>query len=111
MQTIKQHIDLSIIVPVYNVEAYLSECIESLLGQHNISFEIILINDGSTDSSGSIANQYATKDNRIKVIHRKNGGASVARNTGMKIAQGEYIAFIDSDDWVKENSSIKPNLE
>ena len=89
MQTIKQHIDLSIIVPVFNTEAFLAECIESLLKQHNVSFEIMLVNDGSTDRSVSIADQYATKDNRIKVIHRENGGASAARNAGLKIAQGE----------------------
>ena len=98
------NIDLSVIVPVYNVEKYLSACIESLMHQGNLRLEIILVNDGSTDYSGAIANQYANQDSRIKVIHQENGGASVARNAGLKISQGEYIAFIDSDDWVKQDS-------
>ncbi|WP_455628916.1 glycosyltransferase [Parabacteroides chinchillae] len=97
------NINMSVVVPVYNVEEYLPACIESLLDQ-DISVEIILINDGSTDGSGVIADQYANQDKRIKVIHQGNGGASAARNTGLEIAQGEYIAFIDSDDWVKQNS-------
>ena len=104
MKTKKQHIDLSIIVPVFNTEAYLSECIDSLLKQGKLRLEIILVNDGSTDRSGAIADQYAVQDNRIKVIHQENSGASAARNAGLKVAQGEYIAFVDSDDWVKENS-------
>ena len=94
---------MSVVVPVYNVEEYLPTCIESLLDQ-DITIEIILINDGSTDDSGMIADQYANQDKRIKVIHQENGGASAARNAGLEIAQGEYIAFIDSDDWVKQNS-------
>ena len=107
MKTVKQDIDLSIIVPVYNVEEYLPVCIDSLLQQHDIRLEIILIDDGSTDRSGAIADRYAEKDNRIKVIHRKNGGASAARNAGLEFARGEYIAFVDSDDWVKEDSLCK----
>ena len=107
MKKIKKRIDLSVIVPVYNVEAYLPECIDSLLQQHDICLEIILIDDGSTDQSGTIVDQYAGKDKRIKVIHQQNGGASAARNAGLDIAQGEYIVFIDSDDWVKENSLCK----
>ena len=101
---IRNSINVSVIVPVYNVEEYLPACIDSLLKQHGIQFEIILVDDGSTDHSGAIADQYAVQDNRIKVIHQKNGGASAARNAGLKVAQGEYIAFVDSDDWVKENS-------
>ena len=97
-------IDLSVIIPVYNVEDYLPECIDSVISQTGISLEIILVDDGSTDRSGIIADQYATKDDRIKVIHQKNGEASAARNAGLDIAQGEYIAFVDSDDWLKENS-------
>jgi len=97
-------VDISIIVPVYNVEEYLSSCVDSIMNQGELCLEIILVDDGSTDRSGEIAGQYANKDNRIKVIHRENGGASAARNTGLEIAQGEYIVFVDSDDWVKKDS-------
>jgi glycosyltransferase involved in cell wall biosynthesis len=99
--------DISVIIPVYNTEAYLPACIESVMQQGDLCIEIILINDGSTDRSGVIANQYATQNNRIKVIHQENRGASAARNAGLEVAQGEYIAFIDSDDWVKENSLLE----
>jgi glycosyltransferase involved in cell wall biosynthesis len=98
------HINLSIIIPVYNVEKYLPVCIDSLLHQGDLCIEIIMVNDGSTDRSGVIAEEYAEKDNRIKVIHQENGGASSARNAGLDLAHGEYIAFFDSDDWVKEGS-------
>jgi len=97
-------IDISIIVPIYNVEEYLTICVDSLLKQQNVHIEIILVDDGSTDRSGAIADQYSQKDTRVKVIHQKNGEASAARNAGLDIAQGEYIAFVDSDDWLKENS-------
>ena len=97
-------IDLTVIIPIYNVEEYLSECIDSLMHQGNLRLEIILVNDGSTDSSGAIADQYANIDSRIKIIHKENGGASTARNVGLELAQGEYIAFLDSDDWVSKNS-------
>jgi len=99
-----ENIDLSVIVPVYNVEDYLPDCVDSLLHQGDLRIEIILIDDGSTDRSGVIADKYAQSDNRIKVIHKKNKGASAARNIGLELAKGEYIAFVDSDDWVKENS-------
>ena len=95
-------IDISIIIPVYNAEKYISDCIDSLMHQSHIRSEIILIDDGSTDHSGAIADEYSRKDNRIKVIHQKNRGASVARNTGLNMSLGEYIAFFDSDDWSKE---------
>lgn len=95
-------IDLSVIIPIYNAEKYLSTCIESLLHQGDIRLEIILVDDGSTDRSGALVDEYSEKDNRIKVIHQENGGASAARNTGLDIARGEYIAFFDSDDWIKE---------
>ena len=89
---------LSIIVPVYNVEEYVSECIDSILAQTFTDWELILINDGSTDNSGKICDEYAQKDSRIKVIHKENGGLSSARNVGLDITKGEYITFIDSDD-------------
>lgn len=92
---------ISIIIPVYNVEKYLSECLDSVITQTYENLEILLINDGSTDGSGKICDEYAQKDSRIKVIHKENGGVSSARNMGLDLAQGEYIAFIDSDDRVK----------
>lgn len=91
---------ISIIVPVYNVEMYLNKCIESILKQTFKDFELILVNDGSTDSSGIICDEYMKKDQRIKVIHKENGGLSSARNAGIDIAIGDYIAFIDSDDYI-----------
>ena len=94
--------EISIIVPVYNVEKYLSQCIESIINQNYKNIEIILVNDGSTDKSGDICDSYSLKDNRIKVIHKKNEGVSIARNTGLKVATGEYIAFVDGDDFVHE---------
>lgn len=92
---------ISIIIPVYNVEAYLERCLQSLINQTHENLEIILINDGSTDSSGKICDSYALKDKRIIVYHISNGGSSVARNYGIKKSLGEYIGFVDSDDWVK----------
>lgn len=89
---------LSIIVPVYNTEKYLKNCIESVLKQTFSDWELILVDDGSTDSSGSICDQYAQADNRIKVIHKPNGGLSAARNTGIDHSRGKYITFLDSDD-------------
>ena len=91
---------ISVIVPVYNVESYVAECIESIQNQTYMNLEIILVNDGSTDASGDICDQYAAYDERIKVIHQENGGLSAARNTGIEAANGDYIAFVDSDDYV-----------
>ena len=91
---------ISIIVPVYNTEKYISNCIESILKQKEKDFELLLIDDGSKDQSGRICDTYATKDDRIKVIHKKNGGVSSARNLGIDHAKGEMIFFIDSDDTV-----------
>lgn len=93
-------IKVSIIVPVYNVEKYLRECLDSLIGQTLKDIEIITINDGSPDNSLQILEEYAAKDARVKVINQKNAGLSAARNRGMEAACGEYVAFIDSDDWV-----------
>ena len=90
---------ISIVVPVYNVENYLSYCVESLRQQTYKNIEIILVDDGSTDSSGEICDQYAREDNRIKVLHIENGGLSNARNTGVKESSTDWIVFIDSDDY------------
>ncbi len=94
---------ISIIVPVYQVEKYLDKCIISIINQSYKNLEIILVDDGSTDSSPAICNQYQKKDTRIKVIHKENGGLSQARNVGLEIAQGDYIGFVDSDDWIESN--------
>ncbi|WP_338587253.1 glycosyltransferase [Clostridium baratii] len=94
---------ISIIVPVYNVEKYLDKCINSIINQTYKNLEIILINDGSKDNSGEKCECWAQKDNRIKVIHKKNGGLSDARNVGIDNAKGRYISFIDSDDFIDYN--------
>lgn len=91
---------VSIIVPVYNVEKYLRKCLDSLINQTLKEIEIICVNDGSKDNSPKILEEYAKKDNRIIVINQENAGLSVARNSGIDIAKGEYIGFVDSDDWV-----------
>ena len=94
---------ISIIVPVYNVEKYLKKCVDSILGQTFTDFELLLIDDGSTDNSGSICDELAKTDNRIKVIHKENGGLSDARNIGIEVAKGDFIGFIDSDDYIDED--------
>lgn len=99
----KMHPLISVIVPVYNVQKYLRQCIASILAQTYENFELILVNDGSKDKSGEICDEYAKKDNRIKVFHKENGGVSSARNLGLDKAIGENICFVDSDDWVDEN--------
>lgn len=91
---------ISVIVPVYNVERFLSKCLDSIINQTYENLEIILVNDGSPDNCGLICDEYAEKDNRITVIHKKNKGISSARNSGLNIATGEYIGFVDSDDWI-----------
>ena len=91
---------ISVIIPIYNTEQFLKECVGSVLDQSYQDLEIILVDDGSTDLSGMICDQYASRDGRIKVIHQKNEGLSVARNTGVKLASGEYLCFVDSDDRV-----------
>lgn len=95
---------VSIIVPVYNVENYVDACVESILTQIYSNLEIVLIDDGSTDSSGKRCDQWAEKDNRIRVLHQKNGGLSAARNAGLDICTGEWIVFVDSDDVLPENA-------
>jgi glycosyltransferase involved in cell wall biosynthesis len=92
---------ISIIVPVYNMESYLDRCMSSILNQTYKNLEIILVDDGSTDSSPKMCDDYAIKDNRIKVVHKENGGLSDARNAGLKIATGNYIGYVDSDDWIE----------
>ena len=94
---------ISIIVPVYNVERYLRQCIDSILAQTYKDFELLLIDDGSPDNSGTICDEYAKKDPRIRVFHKPNGGVSTARNLGIDNARGEYISFIDADDYVEPN--------
>ncbi|MBP1553759.1 MAG: glycosyltransferase family 2 protein [Oscillospiraceae bacterium] len=91
---------ISIIIPVYNAEKYIEKCVDSLVNQTYKNLEIILVNDGSTDNSGSLCDSFAAKDDRIKVIHKQNGGVSSARNAGLDAATGEYITFADSDDWL-----------
>ncbi|UHA57888.1 glycosyltransferase [Metabacillus litoralis] len=93
-------VKISVVIPVYNVEKYINRCIDSILKQTFQDFEILLINDGSIDNSGQICDEYAKIDKRIKVLHKKNARVSAARNDGIKMAQGEFVSFIDSDDWV-----------
>ena len=109
---------ISVIIPIYNVEKFLSFCIDSIVNQTYKNLEIILVDDGSTDNSGKICDEYALKDNRIKVMHKQNGGVSSARNVGLNIAKGKYIGFVDSDDYVENdmfeilhNLIIKNNVD
>ena len=94
---------ISVIIPVYNVEKYLPRCVESVIGQTYKDLEIILVDDGSSDLSGTICDQYADKDARIVVIHKENGGVSSARNCGLRACTGDFITFVDSDDWIDQN--------
>lgn len=96
-------IKISVVVPVYNVEKYLEQCLNSIINQTFKDIEIICINDGSTDGSLEILREYEQKDSRIRLINKENEGISAVRNQGMELAQGEYISFIDSDDWIEEN--------
>lgn len=109
---------VSIVVPIYNVENYLEECVESLLGQTLKDIEIILVDDGSQDESGKIADGYAEKYENVKVIHQRNSGLGPARNTGIKAASGDYIGFVDSDDWAESemysrlyDAAVKSNAD
>ena len=94
---------ISIIVPIYNSEKYLYRCVDSILEQSFSDFELLLINDGSKDDSGRICDEYFAKDNRVRVFHKENGGASSARNCGLDWAIGKYICFIDADDWIDKD--------
>jgi len=95
---------ISVIVPVYNVEAFLPRCVDSILSQQGAELEVILVDDGSRDGSGSICDAYQAKDPRVRVIHKENGGLSSARNAGIDAATGEYLAFVDSDDWIEPDT-------
>lgn len=98
----------SIIIPIYNVEKYLRQCIDSVLAENFLDCEIILVNDGSPDGCGEICDEYANKYSHIKVIHKHNGGLSDARNAGIKEAKGDYLIFLDSDDyWININKNQK----
>ena len=94
---------ISIIVPIYNVGKYLPRCIDSILNQTFKNFELIIVNDGSTDNSGVVCDDYTKKDTRIKIIHKSNGGVSSARNAGLYLAKGKYIGFVDPDDYIDKN--------
>lgn len=95
---------VSVIVPVYNVEQYLEQCVNSICDQTIKEIEIILVDDGSSDNCPRICDQFSSKDDRIRVIHQENQGVSIARNRGMEIALGEWVMFVDSDDWIDENT-------
>ena len=96
-------IDLSIIIPVFNVEEYIADCLESLINQEYDSFEILVVNDGSKDRSIHIAEQYQKRSDKIRILHKENGGLSSARNYGLQFARGNYVWFVDSDDYIREN--------
>ena len=101
---------VSVVVPVYNAEKYIDRCIDSILSQTFEDFELILVDDGSPDKSGKICDNYAAKDNRVKVIHKQNGGVSTARNVGIENSTGEYIMFVDSDDYI-DNQMLEVLLQ
>lgn len=98
-----KHIEISVIVPVYNVETYLHKCVDSILNQSFANFELLLVDDGSTDSSGQICDEYGVKDSRVKVFHKNNEGISATREFAIQQAIGDYIQFVDSDDWIEPN--------
>ena len=95
---------LSVIVPVYNMEKYIRECADSILGQTYKEIELVLVDDGSADTSGRICDEYAERDSRVKVIHQKHEGPIQARHIGVENAGGDYVTFVDSDDWIKEDT-------
>lgn len=95
---------LSVIVPVYKVEEFLAKCVDSILRQSYKNLEVILVDDGSPDKCPAICDEYSQKDSRIKVIHKLNGGLCSARNAGLDMATGEYVTFVDSDDWLEEDA-------
>ena len=102
--TVKEDILVSVIVPVYNVEEYLQRCVDSILAQTHQNLDVILVDDGAKDSSGTICDGYARRDARVRVIHKENGGLSSARNAGIDIARGQWLEFVDSDDWLEPDA-------
>ena len=100
----QQDILVSVIVPVYNVEAYLGRCVDSILAQTYRNLEVILVDDGTKDNCDRICDDYAAGDPRIRVIHKENGGLSSARNAGIDIARGDFLEFVDSDDWIEPDA-------
>ena len=96
---------VSIIVPVYNAEKTIQRCVESILGQDFQDFELLLIDDGSQDASGALCDAFAQRDARVRVLHKENGGVSAARNLGLSQAQGVYLQFLDSDDWITADAT------
>ena len=94
---------ISVIVPVYNVGKYLTKCVDSILKQTNCDLELILVDDGSTDESAMICDQYEEIDARVVVIHKQNGGPNRARKTGLQRARGEYVCYVDADDWIEDD--------
>lgn len=97
----------SIIIPCYKVEKYLRQCVDSVLVQTFEDYEVIIVDDGSPDGCPAICDEYAIKDNRVKVIHKENGGLSDARNAGLDVAHGEYVMFLDSDDWWDDKDALR----
>ena len=102
--------EISVIVPVYKVEKYIKKCVDSILAQSFTDFELWLVDDGSPDNCGTICDEYAKKDERVKVIHKKNGGLSDARNVALDVMQGKYVFFVDSDDWIS-NDALESTYE
>lgn len=92
---------ISIIIPAYNVEKYIAKCLHSVINQSYKNLDVIVVDDGSKDRTGCIIDDYSAKDNRIRAVHQPNGGLPNARNTGMKYANGDYVMFLDSDDWIE----------
>lgn len=103
LKTMNKNIKISVVVPIYNVDRWLPRCLTSIIGQSFTEFELLLVNDGSTDDSLEICQSFSKKDERIKIINKENGGLSDARNAGIDIAQGRYIVFVDSDDYLERN--------
>ena len=95
---------VSVIIPVYNVEKYLAECVDSVLNQTHRNIEVILVDDGSSDGSGAMCDAYAEQDERVRVIHKTNGGQSSARNAALEVMTGEWLLFVDSDDWIEPDT-------